>query len=411
MGAKRGTARVAGGGVRARAAIALVPFVVAGLVAGCDDGKIVVGPPVDAWEWTALGGPDAATPALVGNHETLVVVGGDLLLGTADGVWRRPLAGSAQWARAGLGGFSVHALAVTADGGRIIAAGTDPEDDAAPTVWYSTSGGTDWVPAAVWPRGAPGGPEAGLSFPFYTLEPDPADENVVYGGLDADSIAVTVDGGATWVLANGAESPNFGDPCVPHRPKGANVLLQGCELPLDTAWLGALDVNEQDRFALTGFRFVFGYPNLVELGNRRINSIVAPPARANRILVGVEGGLVELTSKSGSWSSAADVDARWIYRSESDTRHRPYAYIRAIAPLGDSGRPVLFGGTVNGENEVLSLFEENGGIVRRIDAPFALEDPRVEQAVRLDADDVLIVISDVTPGGRRTSKVYRLRRD
>src|SRR5690554_6232886 len=266
------------------AAVGLVPILVAGLAAGCDgDGTIRVGTP-RAWEWSDLGGPGAPTPTLVSNHETLVIVGDDLLLGTADGLWRRSLAGSAEWTRSGLAGFAVHALAVTAGGGRIVAAGVDPDDDTAPTVWYSTSGGADFTPAAVWPRGAPGSADAGRSFPFATLAPDPADGNVVYGGLDGDTVAVTVDGGATWILANGADTPSFGSPCVLHRPSRASVLLQGCELPLDVAWVGAYDVTDEDRFTLTSFRFLFGYPNLVELGNRRINSIVAAPARDDRIL-------------------------------------------------------------------------------------------------------------------------------
>jgi hypothetical protein len=37
-------------------------------------------------------------------------------------------------------------------------------------------------------------------------------------------------------------------------------------------------------------------------------------------------------------------------------------------------------------------------------------DPRVEQAIALAADDVLLVISDVDAADRRTSGVYRLRR-
>jgi hypothetical protein len=393
---------------RKRIAVTVVSILGAALLAACDV-SVTLGPPARDWVWTDLGGPGAETPERVANHATLVLVGDALLLGTADGVWRRPLEGDAAWERAGLDGRAIHAVAITADGARVVAAGFDPRDESAPTAWYSTTAGADWTAAAVWPRGAPGSLFAAHSFPFATLEPDPHDPSVVYGGLDADSVAVTVDGGATWVFTDGADEPNFGYPCVAHRPANALVLLQGCELPLDVAWIGARTIIDSDRFTLTDFRFLFGYPEDADLGNRRINSIVAPPARPGRVLVGVEGGLVELTS-NGEWSSRSDIDARWIYLSHDESLSRPYAYIRAIAPLGETGRPVLFGGTVNGTNQVLSLFEENGGIVRRLDAPFALTDPRVEQAVRLDAADVLLVISEAEDDGRRTSKVYRLRR-
>lgn len=381
------------------------------VAAGCDGGGSIGPPPGRDWSWTDLGGPAAPTPELVANHETLVVADGVLLLGTADGVWRRPLSRAADWERSGLDGRAIHALATTANGGRIVAAGYDPRDAAAPTAWYSTSGGLDWTAAAVWPRGAPGSAAAGQSFRFASLEPDPHDANVVYGGLDAESIAVTVDGGASWLLTDGAEQPSFGYPCVPHRPRGALVLLQGCELPLDFAWVGARDVVTVDRFRLPNFRYLYGYPNDEELGNRRINSIVAPPERDDRILVGVEGGLLELTSENGTWSDRQKVTARWVFRSEGESTAVPYAYIRAIAPLGGDGGRVLFGGTVNGINDVLALFESNGtGISWRIEAPLELEDPRVEQAVRLSGRDVLLVISEAVGDDSRRSKVYRLRR-
>jgi hypothetical protein len=367
--------------------------------------------PAPEWQWTDLGGPDALTPELVGNHETLVVVGNALLLGTADGVWRRPLDGVADWERAGLEGRYVQALTKTADGTRLVAAGYDPRDERAPTAWYSTTAAQDWTAAATWPRGAAGAPGAGVSFPLASLEADPVDPAVVYGGLDADTVAVTVDGGATWILANGAQTPNFGYPCVPHRPRTAKVLLQGCELPLDVAWVGAHDVDFSDRFTLANFRFVFGYPELAEIGNRRINAMAAVSGRDDRVLVGVEGGLLELTSTDGRWSGRDAIDSRVIYRSDGDGTSRPYTYVRAIAPLDSSGRHVLFGGTVNGANEVLSLFEttNRGLTVRMVPSPMTFIDPRVEQAIALAVDDVLVVISDIDAADRRTSGVYRLQ--
>jgi hypothetical protein len=399
---------------RVAAAARIIAILAAAILAACDGGGGSLNPPDydGEWQWTDLGGPDAATPHLVSNHETLIVSGNSLLLGTADGVWRRPLSGIADWERSGLDGRSIHALVKTAGGTRLVAAGYDPRDARAATAWYSTTAGQSWVAAATWPRAAPGQPSPGVAYRFASLEADPHDADVVYGGLDADSIAVTIDGGATWLLSNGALMPNFGYPCVAHRPRAATVLLQGCELPLDVAWVGARDVNVDDRFTLAHFRYLFGYPDFAEIGNRRINAIVPVSGRDDRVLIGVEGGLLELTSTDGQWSGRDKITSRVIYRSDTDTLTRPYAYIRGIAPLSADGRRVLFGGTVNGQNEVLSLFEtENGGlIVRRVQTPMGFLDPRVEQATALAADDVLVVISDLDSQGRRTSGVYRLRR-
>jgi hypothetical protein len=77
------------------------------------------------------------------------------------------------------------------------------------------------------------------------------------------------------------------------------------------------------------------------------------------VLAGVEGGLLELTSTDGAWQTRDAIDARWLYLSDGDDSAEPYAYIRAIAPLSPDGRHVLFGGTLNGTNEELMLFETN----------------------------------------------------
>ena len=367
------------------------------------------------WVWTELGGPDVELSPLAGNQEPLVVADTQLLLGTGDGVWRRPLSDTGTWERAGLSGLAIHAMTLTRDGDRIVAAGLDPNDNQAPTVWYSTDSGATWTAASVWPRGEPGGLFEGESFPFYTLESDPTDNDVVYGGLSGDTVAVTVDGGATWIMSDGATEPAFGDACVPYRSAAVPVLLQGCELPLDTAWVGARRVVEEDRFSLPDFRFLYGYPNLEELENRRINSIVGVAARADRVLVGVEGGLLELTTESGNWTDRDDITPRWIMHVAQSDSTLPYAYIRGIATLDDDGAQLLFGGTVNGLNETLSLFEVNDGELSQLSAPMPLHDPRVEQIWRLEDRDVLLVISDVdpadtTPEPPHRPKVYRLQR-
>jgi hypothetical protein len=368
------------------------------------------------WTWTELGGPDAEVSPYAANHEPLVLTDTHMLLGTADGVWRRARSGSDGWERAGLDGRAIHAIAVTQDGGRIVAAGFDPSDEQAPTAWYSTDGGSSWTPASTWPQGAAGSLFEGYSFPFYGLELDPVDADVIYGAMSADTVAVTVDGGATWVMSDGVSEPSFGDACVPHRPAEVLVLLQGCELPLDTAWVGARRVIEQDRFTLPDFRFLYGYPNLEELENRRINSIAGLRGRNDRVLVGVEGGLVELTTQSGQWSDREDIAARWIMRVEESST-LPYAYIRAIATLDAQGEHLLFGGTVNGENETLSLFEtmDGGRNLSQLRAPMTLHDPRIEQAWRVDDRDILLVISEVDPedtgpDAPHRPKVYRLQR-
>ena len=212
----------------------------------------------------------------------------------------------------------------------------------------------------LWPRGEAGSPFEGDSFPFYTLEPDPTDNNVVYGGLSGDTVAVTVDGGATWIMSDGATEPAFGDACVPHRSAAVLVLLQGYELPLDTAWVGARRVVEQDRFSLPDFRFLYGYPNLEELENRRINAMAGVTARPDRVLVG-RGRPRRTDDESGNWIDRDDITANWIMRVEQSDSHCRTHTSAASRRWMTTGQHLLFGGTVNGVNKSLSLFEVEDG--------------------------------------------------
>ena len=87
----------------------------------------------------------------------------------------------------------------------------------------------------------------------------------------------------------------------------------------------------------------------------------------------------------------------------------------------DAGRKggghLLFGGTVNGDNETLSLFEakDDARKLYQLRAPMTLHDPRIEQAWRLNDRDILLVISEVDPADTRPDrphrpKVHRLQR-
>ena len=116
---------------------------------------------------------------------------------------------------------------------------------------------------------------------------------------------------------------------------------------------------------------------------------------------------------AGSVIARAEAAARWIMRVEDSTL--PYAYIRGIATLDDDGLHLLFGGTVNGPNETLSLFETQGDNLYQLSAPVTLHDPRVEQIWRLNDRDLLLVISEVdpsdaSPDAPHRPKVYRLQR-
>jgi hypothetical protein len=183
---------------------------------------------------------------------------------------------------------------------------------------------------------------------------------------------------------------------VPFRPDEAPVLIQRCEMPLDFAWVGARRVVDDNPYELPDFRYLYAFPDDEELANRRINAIAAPANRDDRVFVGVEGGLVRLTTTSGDWTGRADIDTHWLFRSDDAEDNSPYAYIRAIAILDADGHHVLFGGPLNDDNEAPLLFEttNGGGTVWLHEPEMEFDDPRIEQALALGSKEVLLVISE-----------------
>ena len=146
--------------------------------------------PPSEWTWTELGGPEAEVSPFAGNHEPLVVTDTHVLLGTADGVWRRHLGGEDTWQQVGLGGLAIHALVRTHDADRIVAAGFDPDDERAPTVWYSTDGGTSWTSAGTWPQG--GRPEIPVRYcdEVWTGIEYQVAAHLIYAGLVDEGLTV-----------------------------------------------------------------------------------------------------------------------------------------------------------------------------------------------------------------------------
>ncbi len=366
--------------LRACAGIAVV------LLAGCgDDGA--------ARQWRALGDVPASAATEL-NHTPLVVSGGRALVGTADGIWARPLDGSGDWSAAGLAGVGVFAMRRHPQlDATLFAAGMPAESPDAPPFYRSDDGGGTWVASATFPRN----PFDLSSEPFFDLAIAPDDPDRLYGNLSGPSVAISTDGGLNWTLANGETEVYFGDPCVLHVLAAVpGRLYQGCEAPLDNAWVAALDIDPQDPFALRNFTFVAGGPDY-SLENRRPNAMAGSPARPGTLYVGLEGALIALDDEGFEFVFRAD---------EGDTEH-PYAYIAAIWADPEDGDHLVFGGGINGENEVLSLFEtrDHGRTLRRLSLPAALVDPAVEQIVPAADGALAVLVSHVRNFGDESRRL------
>ena len=322
------------------------------------------------------------------NHTPLLVSGDRVLVGTSDGIWARPLDGPADWQQVGLAGVSVFATRRDPENeNTLFAAGQPVTDPEASPFYRSDDGGNTWVASTVWPRNV----FDQSTEPFFDLAVAPDDSNRLYANLSGASVAISTDGGMTWALANGATEVFFGDPCVIHvLDSTPGTLFQGCEAPLDNAWVATQEIDPSDPFALSNFTFVAGGPDFA-LENRRPNSFASGLARPGTLYAGLEGAVIALDESGFDF----------VFLATDGSADPPYAYITAIWLDPDDPDHLVFGGGVNGENTELSLFEsrDHGATIRSIRAPRDLEDPSVEQIVQLDDDSLAVLISETENPG------------
>ncbi|MGH8129685.1 MAG: hypothetical protein ACRES3_02400 [Steroidobacteraceae bacterium] len=346
------------------------------LLSGCENGG-------NAETWRDLGLMPAAASTLL-NHTPMVVSGERVLVGTSEGIWARPLDDSGSWQQVGLDGVSIFATRrhLTVES-TLFAAGHPVLDIHAAPFYRSDDGGNTWVPSAVWPQNS----FDQSTEPFFDLAIAPDDPDRLYANLSGPSVAISTDGGITWALANGETEVFFGDPCVMHvLESDPATLFQGCEAPLDNAWVATQDIDPADPFMLTNFTFVAGGPDLA-LENRRPNSFASGPARPETLYTGLEGALIALD----------ETGFEFVFRAEDGATDPPYAYITGIWLDPDDADHLIFGGGVNGENAFASLFEtrDHGMTVARIGPPHSFQDPAVEQIVQVGSDELAVLISDV----------------
>jgi hypothetical protein len=347
--------------------------------------------------WEDLGElPALAATAL--NHTPMLVSGDRILVGTADGIWARPHSGPGDWEQLGLAGVAILATRRHPDvETTLFAAGQPAADPQAPPFYRSDDGGTTWVASTAFPRNV----FDGSSEPFFDLAVAPDDPDRLYANLSGPSIAVSTDGGGSWALANGETDVFFGDPCVIHvLPAAPATLWQGCEAPLDNAWVATLDIDPADPFELRNFTFVAGGPDFA-LENRRPNAMASGPARPGTLYVGLEGAMIALDESGFDF----------VHRVEQEGDDRPYVYVGAIWADPDDPDRLLFGGGINGENAALWLFEtrDHGQSLRELRPPAALSDPAVEQIVPAGNGLAVLVSEPADPENlTRRLRLFRL---
>ncbi len=293
------------------------------VAAACADDPLAPDPAPAAWR-------DLGTLPAVDRVSAVAVLGNTVYVGTSDGVVSRPLDGAGAWRRAGLAGLDVHVLrAWDAPAPTLYAAGYPSRDDV-PPVHRTTDGGATWIAGGAGLRSRATGDWLGVADLAIqggsAIVPTP----VLYATASGTNIARSLDQGATWTFVHGPPEEMATYDCLLHVL--GTSLYQGCEAPLDIAWVRRYDIAERTRPSLGDGALVVD-----DIENRRINAFASRPdvpALARTLYVGVEGGLVSL-EESGAW--------RWVYKVV-DGVETPYTYVRAVWVDPADPRHIVFGG-------------------------------------------------------------------
>jgi hypothetical protein len=363
-----------------RAAAAVAALVLAAAASGCGDAMTPRG---YAGTWEDLG-----TLPPVERAWTVAVLGDRVFVGTSAGVYARPLEGSGGWQPAGLPGLDVHVLRGWPATGTLYAAGYPTAAGVQP-VYRSSDGGTSWVAAGTGLVSDFTGDPLGVHDLALQVGAAPSATPVLYAVASGTNIARSRDDGASWTIVHGVREEMATYDCQLHVL--GDRLYQGCEAPLDDAWVRRYDVSQRDQPALGDGSLV-----IHEIENRRINgfaSFPAHPTAASRLFVGVEGGLLAL-EPTGSW--------RFLHEfTQASPR---YTYVRSIWVDPADERHIVFGG---GEEHDISdrsgLWEttDGGATVRTVQSPLGIDFLRagVPAAVTTGSDGRQFIML-VDEGGR-----------
>lgn len=337
------------------------------------------------YQATDRGGPPVAKPGSAEGQRG-VRIGGEILISSADGLWRSRIDGVDGWQRSGLAGLNVGFVSADPHGSGRLFAGGQPTSSSQAAFHVSYDGGRNWEAAQSGPRDGDNRPEGFVDVVSFAANPD-----LLYASLaGGPGIAVSTDGGRNWQRVNGQTESFFGYPChlgvLPERP---DRLYQGCEAPLDFARIGyytlgsdPLQIGESQELA-----------GVDRLSNRRPQVFAHSPARPGWIYAGLEGALVAIDERG---------NLDFVYQAGDDEvsadDDSPYIYVTALWIDPANPAHLIFGGGINGTDGDLVLFEtfDHGRTRQRLPAIEGLRNPRAQTVLALDpaARSLAVVVEE-----------------
>jgi len=306
-----------------------------------------------------------------------------VFVATSDGLWKNNLL-TKEWSRSGFEGKKVSCIFKHPTIANKLFAGFVPAENAnEKSLYISDDGGASWNPAEL-----PVHDDLENRYETYVsmaVRPDHADH--IYANLEGGTmIAVSTDGGRSWKRMNNEVGSFYGYRSnIVFLPGNAAQIFQGSENPLDDAWLGRYDIDSKDPVLLTNFTKVV---DRSVFGNRRPVQLLTNAYTSNAIYVGQEGALSKVTGTS----------AKFIFKAEEENSKLPYAYIYGIWVDPKDTNHILLGGSVNGEQKSLCLFEtfDEGEQVTLVKQNAISATSQITSIIATDTDPAILVYDPAT---------------
>ncbi|WP_138994175.1 hypothetical protein [Larkinella sp. C7] len=306
-----------------------------------------------------------------------------VFVATSDGLWKNNLL-TKEWSRSGFAGQKVACIFRHPTVENKLFAGIVPaENTGEKSLYISNDGGETWTAAE-----SPVHDDFNNRYETYvSMAVRPAHPDQIYANLEGGTmIAVSTDGGMTWQRMNYEKNSNLGyRSTIVFLPDNPDQLFQGSENPFDDAWLGRYDIDAADPVKLTHFIKVV---DRTVFGNRRPIELQTHAFTGNSIYVGQEGALAKVSGTT----------TQFIFKSEEDNPTFPYAYIYGIWVDPSDSHHLLFGGSVNGPQTALSLFEtvDEGKTIRQVTANPTLATAQVCKIIATNTDPAILMYDPTT---------------
>ncbi len=328
--------------------------------------------PESAWNFTDLGRLPVPASRGFGGPQ-VAISGGELLVASSNGVWRRPISSAIGWQASGLQGIDLWFIQHDPVSGRYYAGGDAGTTGQRP-FFHSEDGGRSWINASSTPANHP--LEEAPFEAFAALVVHPQDPTLMYANLGGSAgLAYTTDGGANWFRVDGQTEPLFGYACtITMLPEQPDRLYQGCEFGLDIVSIGYYPVDRDNPGGLGEFVVQLPDPTTgFEFDNRRPQRLGGSFARPGVLYAGIEGGLVAIDRQG---------KVEEIYYTPIGDETQPYLYVEDfwINPANPSH--VIFGGGLNGYEDQVYLYESFDHGVSRSLLPVLPNNPVLDQELQ-----------------------------